>query len=78
MKSKDFNNYTLYSTGTQKNLPRHNTGVFVSLKPRKMPWRAKETTTAGAPRALSERNLCAGACIDEACNKMNLMKTSYR
>lgn len=48
-----------------KHLPRHKTGVFVSLKPRKTPWRAKDTTTAGAPKALSERNRCAGIRMDE-------------
>lgn len=48
-------------------MPRHNTGVFVSLNPRKMPWIARETTTAGAPIALSERNCSAGMRIDEAC-----------
>jgi len=50
-------------------LPRHRTGVFVSLKPRKMPWRAKESTTAGAPTALIERNCRAGAKVGFCCRK---------
>ena len=52
-----------------KHLPRQKTGVLVSLKPRKMPCRAKETTTAGAPKALSERNRSAGMRIGEPCSK---------
>ena len=34
-----------------------------------MPWRAKESTTAGAPTALKERNCCAGMCIGFSCCK---------
>jgi hypothetical protein len=34
-----------------------------------MPCRAKETTTAGAPKALSERNRSAGMRIGEPCSK---------
>lgn len=44
----------------------HNTGVLVSLNPRKTPWIAKEMTTAGAPRALNARNFWAGMSMGEA------------
>lgn len=52
---------------SNKDLPRHLTGVSVSLKPRKMPWIAKESTTAGQPSALSWRKWCAEMRIGDAC-----------
>lgn len=47
-------------------LPKHNTGVLVSLNPRNIPCIARETTTAGAPMDLSDKNCCAGMRIGEA------------
>lgn len=58
-------------------LPKQYTGVFVSLKPRKIPWRAKETTNAGAPIALRIRNRCAGARIEENCRKKSMQNIIF-
>lgn len=55
-------------------LPKHSTGVLVSLNPRNIPWTARETTTAGAPMALSDKNCCAGMRIGEAYAGRNFLK----
>jgi hypothetical protein len=39
----------------------------VSLKPRKTPCVAKDTTTAGAPNARSVKYCCAGSHMFESC-----------
>ena len=54
------------SESQMKRLPKHSTGVLVSLNPRNIPWTARETTTAGAPIALSDKNRSAGMRIGEA------------
>lgn len=61
-----------------KCLPKHSTGVLVSLNPRNIPWTARETTTAGAPMALSDKNCSAGIRIGEAYEGNNYLKRIYQ
>lgn len=46
-------------------LPVAYRGVFVSLKPRKIPCIARERATAGEPNALSVRYFLAGTSIGD-------------
>lgn len=52
---------------TESILPLAYNGVFVSLKPRKTPWLAREITTAGAPRPRKDKYSRAGVCIGDVC-----------
>jgi hypothetical protein len=47
------------------------------LSPRNTPWIANETTTAGAPSALTERNSLAGLCIADACQRKQKLHQGY-